>query len=160
MARVGKEHWLLEKNGRILKLTADKFSPADAKQLEATPTGGDDWFSTGRVVAVTTKDPAVLETWEALLATKIPTFNLKQMGMVEALVQLSVAIEQYDPKHRRVEFHLDPRFSTRAESVSTRNLTAARVLSFVVNSQPEPVFITITAGRITLSPTPVHPGAQ
>ncbi|GEM_PF-5821780 len=160
VARVGQQHWLLEKSGRILKLTLDKFSPTDAKLLDATPVSIDEWLSNGRVIAVTTKDEAVAETLEALIATRIPAFSVTQLGLEEALGQLTAAIEQHDPKHRRVEFHLDPDFATRPASVSTRNLTAVRVLNFVFNGQPGPVFATISAGRITLSSKPALPASH
>lgn len=160
VARVGQEHWLLEKSGRILKLTGDKFSPADAKLLDATPVSTNEWLSNGRVIAVTTKDEAVAETLEALLATRITAFSATQLGLDEALGQLTAAIERHDPKHRRVEFHLDPDFATRPASVSTRNLTAVRVLNFVFNGQSGPVFATISAGRITLSSKPTPPASH
>lgn len=160
VARVGGEHWLLEKSGRIIKLTADKFSPADAKLLETTPVGADDWLSTGRVIAVTTNDPAVLEALELLLATKIPAFTTTQVGLEDALAQLSAAIEQQDPRRRRVAFRLDPKFASRPVSVSTRNLTAVRVLNFIFNGQSSPVFATFTAGGVTFSAAPTGSSAD
>lgn len=152
VAKVGREHWLLEKTGRIIKLTADKLSPPDVKFLEATPVASDDWVTSGKIVSVTTADPAVAGTVEVLVGTKIPSFNVDKMELDEALRMLSDVIEKNDPLHRRVEFRLDPDFARQPASVSIRNLTGVRVLSFMFGGQSGPVSATISAGRVDLGP--------
>lgn len=164
VAKVGREHWLLEKTGRIIKLTLDKLSPTDAKFLEAIPVASDDWVTSGKIVSVATADPAVVETVEALVGTKIPSFSVDKVGLDEALRMLSDAIEQNDPLHRRVEFRLDPDFARQPASVSIRNLTGVRVLSFMFGGQSGPVAATIGAGRVDLAsyrgPPPTLPVTQ
>ncbi len=154
VAKVGQDYWLREKGGRIIKLTREQLSPADAKFLEAVPVASDDWIASGHVLSITTRDPALLDTLEALVATNIPDFSVDKLELDEALSRLSAAIEQNDPKHRRIEFHLDAAVTNRRPvGVKTRNMSGIRVVELMVDGQGPTgqVSGSLSAGRIELA---------
>jgi hypothetical protein len=151
IATVGDEVWLREAGGRIVKVAPRLLVEADRALLPVAGAPGDEWGLLGsRRYHDPRNAPEVGEVVELLFNTVVPSYSVSKVPLEDALRLLSDAIAEQDPRGRRIEFRLAEGTPTHPVAMTTRKLSAIRMLRFICDTQQVELVARVVKGGVEI----------